>query len=65
MLLAISAEFRAVDLDAVSYELDDLARGLFGVGDEPRDASHGLATLLTDELGLLDADRLVRGARRA
>ena len=109
MLLAISAEFRAVDLDAVSYELDDLARGLFGVRDEPRDASHRLATLLTDELRLhtdessvdgifldtvldpprrpsahagrarggdrpprrprrrrvLDADRLVRGARRA
>ncbi len=52
MLLAISTEFRAVDVDAVSFALDDLARGLFGVGDEPRDASHRLATLLTDELRL-------------
>ena len=52
MLLAIAAEFRAVDVEGVSFELDDLARGLFGVGDEPRDASHRLATLLTDELRL-------------
>jgi regulator of sirC expression with transglutaminase-like and TPR domain len=52
MLLAISAEFRDVDVEAVSFELDDLARGLFGVGEEPRDASYGLATLLTDQMRL-------------
>jgi len=61
MLLAISAEFRAVDLDAVSFELDDLARGLFGAGDEPRDASHRLATLLTDKLRLHTDESSVDG----
>jgi regulator of sirC expression with transglutaminase-like and TPR domain len=54
MLLAIAAEFHPVDVDAVSAELDDVARGLFDVSLQ-RDrcaASHRLAALLTDELGL-------------
>jgi regulator of sirC expression with transglutaminase-like and TPR domain len=54
MLLAIAAEFRPVDLDAVSCALDDLARPLFEVSlqRDAGEASHRLATLLTDELRL-------------
>lgn len=52
MLLAIAAEFRPVDAARVSFRLDELARSLFGSADDPRTASHALAQLLTDELGL-------------
>jgi hypothetical protein len=54
MMLALAAEFRAVDAAAVSFELDEHARGLFAAAGE-RDgstASHRLAELLTDGLGL-------------
>ena len=52
MLLAIAAEFRAVDAARVSFRLDELARSLFGVADpaDARVSSHALAELLTDEL---------------
>ena len=50
MLLAVAAEFRPVDAARVSFRLDELARSLFGLR-EPRDASHALAKLLTDEVG--------------
>ena len=52
MLLAIAAEFRAVDAAAVSFWLDELGRSLFEVAAlrEPRTASFALAELLTGEL---------------
>jgi len=52
MLLAIAAEFRPIDLAAVSDEIDDLARPLFTAPRDTGEASHQLATLLTDELRL-------------
>jgi hypothetical protein len=53
MLLAIAAEFRAVDAPRVSFRLDELARRLFDIapGRDARTSSHALAELLTDELG--------------
>jgi regulator of sirC expression with transglutaminase-like and TPR domain len=63
MLLAIAAEFHPLDLDAVSFELDELARGLFDVSSrcDPGAASHRLATLLTDELRLRTDESPVHG----
>jgi Transglutaminase-like superfamily len=53
MMLAIAAEFRAVDAPRVSFRLDELARRLFDVAParDARTSSHALAALLTDELG--------------
>ena len=61
MLLAIAAEFRTVDLAAVSDKLDELARGLFDVDRAAGEASHRLAVLLTDELRLLTDESSVAG----
>ena len=61
MLLAIAAEFRPVDLDAVSFELDDLARPLFSAPRDAAAASPRLATLLTDELRLRTDESSVDG----
>ena len=54
MLLAIAAEFKRFDAVRVSFRLDELARELFdaAVDGAPGAASHRLAALLTDELGL-------------
>ena len=54
MLLAIAAEFKRFDPVRVSFRLDELARELFdaAVEADPGTASHRLAALLTDELGL-------------
>ena len=53
MLLAIAAEFGRRDTGAVSFRLDELARGLFDAAPlDPGIASHRLATLVTDELRL-------------
>jgi regulator of sirC expression with transglutaminase-like and TPR domain len=61
MLLAIAAEFRPVDLDAVSHQLDDLARPLFSAPRDAGQASHQLAMLLTDELRLRTEESPVEG----
>jgi Transglutaminase-like superfamily len=53
-LLAIAAEFRAVDAARTSYRLDEFARSLFAVAAErdPGAAARALAALLTDEVRL-------------
>jgi hypothetical protein len=63
MLVAIAAEFRPVAAGRVSYRLDELARPMFDVAGarDPRAASHRLATLLTDELGLRTDDTSIDG----
>jgi regulator of sirC expression with transglutaminase-like and TPR domain len=54
MLLAIGAEFRPVDVERASFELDELARSLFVVAStrETRAMAHALADVLTDGLAL-------------
>jgi len=49
LLLAVAAEFHAIDAGEVGFGLDELARPLFGLCAEPRDAALSLATLMTDE----------------
>jgi Transglutaminase-like superfamily len=63
MLLAIAAEFRPVEPAPVSFRLDDLARELFEASAQrdPGPASHRLAALLTDELGLRTDEAAVEG----
>lgn len=63
MLLAIGAEMKPVDVAAVSFRLDELARKLFdaSAGGKPGAASHRLATLLTDELRLRTDESSVEG----
>jgi regulator of sirC expression with transglutaminase-like and TPR domain len=63
MLLAIAAEFRPIDVDATSFELDELARPLFDVAlqGDAGDASRRLAALLTDELRLRTEESSVDG----
>ena len=63
MLLAIGAEMKPVDVAAVSFRLDELARKLFdaSAGGEPGAASHRLAALLTDELRLRTDESSVEG----
>ena len=53
-LLAIAAEFRAVDGARASFRLDEHARSLFAVAakGDPGDSARGLAALLTDRLRL-------------
>jgi hypothetical protein len=53
LLLALAAEFHAVDRGAALDELDELARPLFGVGREaPRAAGDRIAATLRDEARL-------------
>jgi Transglutaminase-like superfamily len=63
LLLAIAREFRHVETGVVSYRLDELARGLFGVVDEGdgRVISHRLAAVLTDEQGFRSDESSVEG----
>jgi regulator of sirC expression with transglutaminase-like and TPR domain len=63
MLVAVAAEFRPVAAARVSFRLDELARTLFdaAAARDPRAASHRLATLLTDELGLRTDDASLDG----
>jgi regulator of sirC expression with transglutaminase-like and TPR domain len=49
LMLAVAAEFRAVDEGAVSFRLDELARPLFGITGDARAISLRLAELMTDE----------------
>ena len=56
LLLALAAEFRAVDADAVDAQLDDLALPVFGLTDDPRHAAERLAGMLDTEPGF-HADR--------
>ena len=53
-LLAIAAEFRAVDGARASFRLDEYARSLFAVAakGDPGDSARGLAALLTDRVRL-------------
>jgi hypothetical protein len=63
MLLAIGAEMKPVDVAAVSFRLDELARKLFdtAAAGDPGAASHRLAALLTDELRLHTDESSVEG----
>jgi hypothetical protein len=62
ILLAVAAEFREVDAARASFVLDDLARGLFdAAGGDPREASHRLAEVLTDELRLRREESSIDG----
>jgi hypothetical protein len=61
MLIAIGAEMKPVDVAAVSFRLDELARKLFDAGEDPGPASHRLAALLTDELRLRTDESTVEG----
>src|SRR5262245_50409168 len=57
LLLALAAEFRAVDTDAADARLDELALPLFGLaGGELRTAASALANVLDTDPGF-DADR--------
>jgi Transglutaminase-like superfamily len=51
LLLAVTAEFREIDAFALSFQLDELARPLFGLaaGGDAEAVSLALAVLLTDE----------------
>src|SRR5690349_17972010 len=57
LLIALAAEFRAVDTEAADARLDELALPLFGLaGGELRIAAGALADVLDTEPGF-DADR--------
>jgi Transglutaminase-like superfamily len=62
-LLAIAAEFRDVDRDRTSFELDDFARTLFSVAAErdPGTSARALAELLTDEVCLRREESSLEG----
>jgi Transglutaminase-like superfamily len=51
-LLAITAEFRTLDVTQTSFRLDELSRPLFNIDRDPGVAARALATLLTDDLRL-------------
>jgi hypothetical protein len=62
MMLAVAAEFRAVDAAAVSFELDEYARAMFGADEAGGgQASHRLAELLTDDLRCRTDESTVEG----
>ena len=63
MLLAVAAEFRAVDAAALSFRLDEHARVMFDAA-AARDGgatSHRLAALLTDELRFRTDESSIEG----